>query len=423
MLAQRLCELLPTLALLGVGLSGLEAIPVVAAHPPASRAHHRHLAERNRLASNLGAQAKKRGQNVLIRRGADGKACRVREQSSTAAAVAASTPSSNSTTVVTSQAPVLSATPVPVTIVETSIIAAENNAAVPTHSSAPPPPTAQSSAAQPSSGGGSTYSGGGSGTTNAGSKLGIAWPNGDWAQPSDPNYIKNYIGTKSSWYYTWSPFSVASIDASGLEFVPMLWGPKQVSDWHAQQANWPNTVKHALFFNEPNEVSQCNISPGDSVQYWMNDFLPLRSKGIALGSAATTSAPSGLTWVRDAINACTSAGNSRADCTPDFVAIHWYDVDPQNFIQYVENFHNEFGLDIWITEYACQNFNGGPQCDEGQVWNLHKTVAEWFDKTDYVKRYSPFGVMQDMQGVNQMNALMSPGGEITTLGTWYINSS
>lgn len=52
------------------------------------------------------------------------------------------------------------------------------------------------------------------------------------------------------------------------------------------------------------------------------------------------------------------------------------------------------------------------------VWNLHKTVAEWFDKTDYVKRYSPFGVMQDMQGVNQMNALMSPGGEITTLGTW-----
>ena len=290
---------------------------VVAAHPPASRAHHRHLAERNRLASNLGAQAKKRGQNVLIRRGADGKACRVREQSSTAAAVAASTPSSNSTTVVTSQAPVLSATPVPVTIVETSIIAAENNAAVPTHSSAPPPPTAQSSAAQPSSGGGSTYSGGGSGTTNAGSKLGIAWPNGDWAQPSDPNYIKNYIGTKSSWYYTWSPFSVASIDASGLEFVPMLWGPKQVSDWHAQQANWPNTVKHALFFNEPNEVSQCNISPGDSVQYWMNDFLPLRSKGIALGSAATTSAPSGLTWVRDAINACTSAGNSRADCTPE----------------------------------------------------------------------------------------------------------
>ena len=52
------------------------------------------------------------------------------------------------------------------------------------------------------------------------------------------------------------------------------------------------------------------------------------------------------------------------------------------------------------------------------VWNLHQSVADWFDKTDYVQRYSPFGVMQQMQGVNQMNALMNPGGDITALGTW-----
>jgi predicted metal-dependent hydrolase len=45
--------------------------------------------------------------------------------------------------------------------------------------------------------------------------------------------------------------------------------------------------------------------------------------------------------------------------------IHWYDVDPQNFIQYVENFHNEFGLDIWITEYACQNFTTRRRFCEG----------------------------------------------------------
>lgn len=33
----------------------------------------------------------------------------------------------------------------------------------------------------------------------------------------------------------------------------MLWGPKQVSDWHAQMSQWPSTVKNALFFN----VSLC----------------------------------------------------------------------------------------------------------------------------------------------------------------------
>jgi len=117
---------------------------------------------------------------------------------------------------------------------------------------------------------------------------------------------------------------------------------------------------------------------------------------------------------------------------PSFIPLHWYDVSADNFIKYVESFHNEFGIDLWITEYACQNFNGGAQCDEGQgklfltfmrttliaVWNLHQTMSAWFDKTDYVKRYSPFGVMQNMQGVNQMNALMNPSGSITPLGNW-----
>jgi hypothetical protein len=45
-------------------------------------------------------------------------------------------------------------------------------------------------------------------------------------------------------------------------------------------------------------------------------------------------------------------------------------------------------------------------------------MAAWFDQTEWVERYSPFGVMKDMQGVNQMNALMSPSGDVTALGTW-----
>jgi hypothetical protein len=45
-------------------------------------------------------------------------------------------------------------------------------------------------------------------------------------------------------------------------------------------------------------------------------------------------------------------------------------------------------------------------------------MAAWFDSKDWIKRYSPFGVMQNMQGVNQMNALMSPSGHITDLGNW-----
>ncbi len=45
-------------------------------------------------------------------------------------------------------------------------------------------------------------------------------------------------------------------------------------------------------------------------------------------------------------------------------------------------------------------------------------MAAWFDTQDYVKRYAPFGVMKNQQGVNQDNALMNPDGSKTALGEW-----
>jgi len=56
------------------------------------------------------------------------------------------------------------------------------------------------------------------------------------------------------------------------------------------------------------------MAASDSVSYWMNHMVPLRAKGISLGGAATTSAPSGLQWILDFQMACTGAGNSAADC-------------------------------------------------------------------------------------------------------------
>jgi len=108
-------------------------------------------------------------------------------------------------------------------------------------------------------------------------------------------------------------------DNLGLEYVPMLWGPHQLGDWHSLQNSWPSAVKSALFFNEPNESGQANISPQDSVGYWMNDYLPVRQKGIRLGGAATTSAPSGLQWVLDFERICVEWGNSAADCRNEYV--------------------------------------------------------------------------------------------------------
>jgi len=38
----------------------------------------------------------------------------------------------------------------------------------------------------------------------------------------------------------------------------------------------------------------------------------------------------------------------------DAIALHWYGTDPQAFISYVQDFHNTFNKNIWVTEFACQ---------------------------------------------------------------------
>ncbi|EIW69392.1 hypothetical protein TREMEDRAFT_38998 [Tremella mesenterica DSM 1558] len=388
----KLVQILSSLAVLGSTLTFFQYAPTTLAKHGARSSdhdHHRHLAARRSVAQ---AVRRRTGSKTnLIKRGADGSKCRVKGQAYTPPSVSTSTSatsdSTTSTTSITTQSTTVWSSPPPTSTVPPS------SSPLPTSSAA------------------------------SGPKFGLAWPNGNWAGSSDSNYIGNYIGSKTSWYYTWSPFSVSSGDSLGIEFVPMLWGPNQVSDWWGQQGHWPNTVKNAFFFNEPNEQSQSNIAAGASVQYWMNDYLPLRNKGIALGSAATTNAPSGVQWVMDSISACKQYGNAAADCQPDFAVCHWYSTQVSDMQNYLWNYHQTTGLKIWVTEYACQSYSNLPQCSNGDTWYLHQTMAEWMDSQDYILRYSPFGAMENLQGVNQDNALMNPWGSITDLGNWYIWNS
>lgn len=147
-------------------------------------------------------------------------------------------------------------------------------------------------------------------------------------------------------YYTWSPDGFQS----NLEFVPMLWGPAQTDDWNNNIDNTISSlhVTHALGFNEPQEVSQSNLSPEDGASMWKQYIEPLKQQNITLGSPAPSSAPSGKTWLQQWLDAC--AGG----CTVDFIAMHWYDINSTAFIEYLEDFHATFQRPIWVTEWACQ---------------------------------------------------------------------
>lgn len=223
------------------------------AHSPAhGGAHHRHLAARAAAAQQIGAQEKKR---YVLRRRADGSQCRVKgaafaPSSSAAAPASAASPAAASSA---SPAPSPSASAAQGGSNDYSTEQSQDQAPAESSPSpslspaeaspSPAPSPSPSAASNPVSAVINTA------VSNSHGKLGNAWPNGNWDDQGSAGWIGNYVGSKASWYYTWSPHNVGNADSIGQEFVPMLWGPHQVGDWESLQASWPSAVKNALFFN------------------------------------------------------------------------------------------------------------------------------------------------------------------------------
>lgn len=259
---------------------------------------------------------------------------------------------------------------------------------------APPPPPAPK---PPASSGGS----------NNGAKAGIAWPLGN------DKSIQSFKTPKVDTYYTWSPWCVDYANAVGMQCCPMLWGWKQVSQFTSLvKEGYANCVMGP---NEPDQSGQANMSPGDAVGLWRQYIDPLKAKGYKTISPATTSSPAGFQWTHDFLAACTG-------CHIDVVAFHYYGTSADDFIAYVEKVHNAFGKNIWVTEFACQNFGNGNQCSWDQVFSFMSTVTSWMDSTPYVEKYFAFGAMHDMYNVNPDNQLLGSNGKPTALGNLYIGA-
>ncbi|CAE6443381.1 unnamed protein product [Rhizoctonia solani] len=157
-----------------------------------------------------------------------------------------------------------------------------------------------------------------------GSKAGLGWGGG--------GEIAQFEVGKVSWYYTWSPTSWVQ-PPPNLEYVPMLWGGKDVSAF--TKAVTPASIAskgwtHILGMNEPQEPSQANMSPADAANTWKKYLEPLRvgNPNLRLGSPAPSSHPNGIQWIFDFL------GNCNGGCTVDFIALHYYGVNATDFIRH-----------------------------------------------------------------------------------------
>nr|XP_019044710.1 hypothetical protein I302_06623 [Kwoniella bestiolae CBS 10118]OCF23640.1 hypothetical protein I302_06623 [Kwoniella bestiolae CBS 10118] len=239
---------------------------------------------------------------------------------------------------------------------------------------------------------------------------GLAWPNQLWV----PTGGFTAPGTTLSSYYTWGPDPIIPpANSSGIwdipfPFIPMLWGCTQSYIEPFQRALWSNFSnatltprREILGFNEPDHPQQAACTPQEAARVWREVLEPLRYQGYRVGSPAVTSGEAGRKWMRDWYEACMGG------CKPDFLALHWYDLVPQNFIEHIQYYHNTYNLPIWVTEYASQNFS---------VFN--PSTGQYDNQATYVE-----------QGVNELDCLFDPSGKpnrtgaLNELGVQYAGSN
>ncbi|THG97742.1 hypothetical protein EW026_g4312 [Hermanssonia centrifuga] len=243
-------------------------------------------------------------------------------------------------------------------------------------------------------------------TSTGNGKVGLAWANGP------ASYLQFYITSSVNWIYTWSPDTPDPDNQYGLEFMPMLWGTDQIDEFESVVT--AGYAKYILGFDEPNESDQSNLDPYTAASLWQQHIEPKRALGYQTCSPATSSNPNGFTWMQNFFDACNGG------CTVDFICVHWYDLQASDFQEYVERWYNTYNKDIFITEFAPQNLNGGAQPNTTDLWTFYQIVMPWIQQTSYIKGAFPFGfIMSD----GSASALMTASGQPTDLGYYIINGN
>ena len=215
-----------------------------------------------------------------------------------------------------------------------------------------------------------------------------------------------------SWYYNWTP-SHAHLGAPGVEFVPMIWGAKNVTSADLAQAKSQGKV--VLGFNEPDRPDQANLSVEKALDLWPR----LMGTGRRLGSPA-------VSWGADVKGMWLDRfmkGAKARGYRVDFIAVHAYqgrfsDAAVGNLKAYLQRTYARYRLPIWLTEFAMVNFSTSPKVPSQQVQARFATRSTaMLERLPYVERYAWFA-LPARDGENG-TGLYRAGAKPTAVGKAY----
>ena len=212
-----------------------------------------------------------------------------------------------------------------------------------------------------------------------------------------------------SWWYDWS--LTPSGAKTGIEFVPMVWGASTVS------GAIPSGSKFLLGFNEPNFMSQSNLTPAQAAADWpalqangLQAGVPIVGPGMNYcGPAASCNGTDPYQYLTTFFGDCTG-------CEVDYVAAHWYNCDLPSLQDYLETGGNlpgyeQFDKPIWLTELSCD-----PTASEAQQEAYMRAAIPYLEGNPHVFRYAWFSASPIPNA-----QLVNSDGTPTALGQVYIS--
>ena len=144
-------------------------------------------------------------------------------------------PSSSAPLVLTPSSEAMSETNAALVLTTSSVSPSTSTATPPTTSSLAPAPTPSTSTAVVGGSGGGVHGG----------AVGLGW------NDESGTNIESFLsvpGSKLSWYYNWALTPTSS--ASGLEFIPQVWGSGSIAGLKAAKPSWPAGTEYVMSFNE-----------------------------------------------------------------------------------------------------------------------------------------------------------------------------
>ncbi|KAG6014517.1 hypothetical protein E4U43_006447 [Claviceps pusilla] len=249
--------------------------------------------------------------------------------------------------------------------------------------------------------------------------------------PNHPDDNKVWVqpGSDLKWYYNYQSLpspAYSALSQEQFEFIPMMWGvganPNDTRFLRdvTKLVDGGTKIKHVMGFNEPDgtpAVGGSNVRPGDAALAWVANFEPLGKMGVKLGLPACTGGWNSLPWLKQFLGNCSalvSTAEEVRNCTWHFLPVHWYD----NFAGLASHIGERRATwpdaEIWVTEYAYAHQ------DLQTTQAFYNQTADYFEKLDYLGRYSYFGAFRSSNSnVGANAAFLNQDGKLTDIGSWY----